>query len=458
VTSIDTLPDEALLAIFDCYRRAWQPWLSLVHVCRRWRGIVFESPRRLNLQLICTGRRPARDILDVWPTLLLFIEVNLKDPMLRVDNIIAALERSDRVREIDLSNLWSWGMKKVLAAMQRPFPELTDLELWSNEKTVVVSDSFLGGSAPLLEHLMLHSIPFPGLPKLLLSATQLVTLYLHYIPHSGYFPPDAMATVLSTLTSLKFFGLQFISSRSCPDRESRRPPPSTRSVLPVFKKFSFEGVSRYLEDLVAGIDAPQLEEFHTTLFNAIVFDTPQVIRFLSQMPKSKALEKAWITLGDCEAKVKFSSQTLNYVELKVEILCKRLDWQLSCLEQVCTSCLPPPSMLEYLYFAEDPKADWKDNIDNELWVRLLRPFSAVKNLYLPEKVASRVALALQDVVEGRTTAVLPTVLPNLQNIFVKGFESSGSVQEGIVQFVSARQVAGQSIAVSRWTNEQRRFY
>jgi hypothetical protein len=96
--------------------------------------------------------------------------------------------------------------------------------------------------------------------------------------------------------------------------------------------------------------------------------------------------------------------------------------------------------------------DWKDDIDNELWVAPLRPFSAVKNLYLSEKVASRVALALQVFVEDGTTEVLPTVLPTLQNIFVKGLESSGPVQEGIGQFVAARQVAGHPIAVSRWTN------
>jgi hypothetical protein len=31
-------------------------WQVLVHVCRRWRSIVFGSPRRLNLQLFCTSR------------------------------------------------------------------------------------------------------------------------------------------------------------------------------------------------------------------------------------------------------------------------------------------------------------------------------------------------------------------------------------------------------------------
>jgi hypothetical protein len=469
VISIDTLPDDALLEIFDHYMYGIRPgggtrqaaeekaWQSLVHVCHRWRSIVFESPNRLNLRLVCTGRTPARDTLDVWPTLPLLILADFVDPIRGVDNIVAALEHTDRVCQIHLSNVSSSDMEIVLAAMQQPFPELTKLFLWSNGETAVVPDSFLGGSAPRLEHLVLSRIPFPGLPNLLLSATHLVFLQLFNIPHSGYFPADALATVLSTLTGLRHFNLGYTSPRSCPDRESRRPPPSTRSVLPVLTEFLFQGVSEYLEDLVSRIDVPRLKSLDITFFNDIVFDTPLLIQFISRIPKLKALERADIYLQDHAARVNFSSKTSQSrdgVALRVEILCKGLDWQLSSLEQVCTSCLPPLPLLGDLYFDkyDYSQADWKDNIDNELWVELFRPFSAVKNLYLREKAATLVARALQELVEGRTTEFLPTVLPTLQNIFVEGLESSGPVQEGIGQFVAARQVTGHRIAVSRWTN------
>jgi hypothetical protein len=66
-------------------------------------------------------------------------------------------------------------MEKVLAAMQQPFPVLTSLEL-CGDKAPVVSASFLGGSAPSLESLCLRHVPFPELPKLLLTATRLVNL------------------------------------------------------------------------------------------------------------------------------------------------------------------------------------------------------------------------------------------------------------------------------------------
>jgi hypothetical protein len=316
VVSIDTLPDDALLVIFDHYvdgvrlegmrQNVEMTWRLLVHVCHRWRRIVFESPRRLDLRLVCTGGTPARDRLDVWPTLPLIIAVFFSSSIRSMDNIIAALERTDRVSQIDLENVNSPDMDVVLAAMQQPFPELTDLKLWSIDEIVPVPDSFLGGSVPRLEHLSLNRIPFPGLPKLLLSATHLVTLQLYCIPHSGYIPPDAIATVLQTLTCLNSFDLQFIS---CPDRASRRPPPSKRTVLPVLTKFWFKGVTEYLEDLVARIDAPQLKYLSITFFNDIVFDTPQLIQFIIRTPKLKAVKIAEISLLDRDAGVVFSSQT-----------------------------------------------------------------------------------------------------------------------------------------------------
>ena len=430
---------------------AWHP---LVHVCRRWRTIVFESPRRLNLRLVCTSETPARDELDIWPALPLVI---LGEPDSRtgtVDNIVAALERTDRVCRIHLEDLRNWELELIFAEMHRPFPELMDLHFEARHQMVpTVSDSFLGGSAPRLERLTLQRFPFSGLPKLLLSATRLRYLLIENIPYSGYFPPDAIVTALSTLTSLDYLDLGFISFRSFPDQASRRPPPSTRTVLPVLTTFYFKGIGEYLEDLVAGIDAPKLGRLGITFFDDIIFDASKLIQFISRPPKLNGLKKANICIYNYAAGINLSPQTSrDGVDVKLEIISQGLEWQLSFLERVCTSCLPPLSMLEDLYFFEDLPPDWLDNINYRLWVELLRPFSAVKNLYLSENVASCVAPGLQELVEGRTTEVLLTVLPNLENVFVAGLESFGPVQEGIGQFVAARQAAGHPTAFSNWTN------
>jgi hypothetical protein len=454
--SINSLPGDILLAIFDSYlyeiqsiEERTQAWQSLIHVCRRWRSIVFGSPRHLKLQLVCANRTPTRDTLDVWPALPLIVICNYAAGS--ADDIVAVLERSDRVYQIYLIYIWGSDLERFLSAMQVPFPELTVMELrMSNKAVAVLPDSFLGGSAPRLESLKLDGIPFPGLAKLLLSATHLVDLHLEDIPHSGYISPEEMVTALSMLSSLTSLMLYFRSPRSCPDQASRRPPPSTRTVLPVFSTFRFKGASEYLEDLVICVDAPQLNALSVTFFNDIAFDTPQFIQFINRTPTSRTLEKAHIALGDGTASVNFLSRTPSYGELHVEISCRELDWQVSSLEQVCASCLPPLSMLQDLYIYTHSQQHWKDNVENGLWLELLNPFTSVENLYLSEELASRIGPALQELVVGGTTEVLPT----LQNMFLEGLESSGAVQESIGQFVSARQVVGHPIAVSRWADSE----
>ena len=373
-----------------------------------------------------------------------------------MDNIIAALERTDRVREVTLWGTRGPDLEIVFAAMQQPFPELRVLSISLFKTVLFVPDSFLGGSAPRLESFMLSGVLFPGLPKLHLAATHLVTLHLINIPHSGYISPDTMVTTLSTLTSLSRLELSFLSPRSCPDPESRRPSPSTRAVLSVLSHFVFTGVSEYLEDLVACIDAPQLSVLYITFFNDIVFDTPQLIQFIGRTPLPRELEKAYLTFWDRGAAVKVS-RTSGYEPggFRVEISCRGSDWQLSSLEQVCTSYLLPLSKLEDLYIHEAPyprhQLGWKDNIENGLWLELLRPFTAVKNLYLSEEFTTRIGPALQELVRDRTTEVLPA----LKNIFLEGFESSGPVEKGIRQLVAARQVASRPIVVAHWANSEK---
>jgi F-box-like len=475
VITIDVLPDEVLLDIFDLcvgqdlskriiYAESEiEAWQILVHVCRRWRNIVFGSPLRLNLALLCTDKTPARGTLNVWPPLPLFIQSSAYPPYSNykaegVDNIVAGLERSDRVCQINLADVTNLHSQELLAALQRPFPELRHLRLSSFTEPVIPDsffpDSFLGGSAPRLQYISLFGITFPGLPKLLLSATHLVDLDLVYIPHSGYISPDAMATTLSTLTCLERLLLAFQSPQSFPDQGSRRPPPPTRSVLPLLAEYVFHGVSDYMEYLVALIDVPQLNKLQIIFFNQIIFDTPQFIQFVNRTPTLKALEKAHVTFGSNGANVMLSSGSPQRVSkfLYVKIACRELDWQVSSLEQVCTSSLLPLFALEDLYVYKIPNSpsDWQDNIENALWLELFRHFPAVKNLYLDVEFAPRIMPALQELVGGRTTEVLPT----LQNIFFEELQESGPVQEGILQFVAARQVTSHPIAVSLWEDSQ----
>ena len=462
------LPDDVLLEVFDFYlvlqgqyqilKEEIEAWQSLVHVCRRWRRVVFESARRLNLRLVCSPQTPVKDTIDVWPELPLFVKadglrsgsdlrmdcVNQKG----VDNIVAALQRRDHVDEIRLACDDDSAMQKAVAAMQVPFPELIFLRVtrWSSdEMATVLPESFLGGSAPRLQDLELYRISFPGLPKLLLSATHLVNLHLQDIPHSGYLSPESMVTALSALTSLENLSLKFQFPQSRPDRGSRRPSPLIRPVLPILVIIIFKGDSEYIDDLVARIDTPRLNELNIIFFNQIFFETPQLIQFISRTPRLKALKEARVAFEGDTASVRLKSGS---GWLRVEVRCIEFDWRVSSMEQVCTWCLPPLSTLEDLYIlAPFWKPDRRDNIESPLWLELLQPFTAVKNLYLSKKLAPSIVPALQELVGGRQTEVLPI----LQNIFLGWLEPSGPVQEDIKNFVGARR---DPIAVNLWEIDQ----
>ena len=95
---------------------------------------------------------------------------------------------------------------------------------------------------------------------LLLSTSNLVFLDLREIPPTGYISPEAMVAGLTALPKLKSFIIEFQLATPRPDRI--HPPPVTWTVLPALTSFRFKGASEYLEDLVAGIDAPQLDEIY----------------------------------------------------------------------------------------------------------------------------------------------------------------------------------------------------
>jgi len=150
--------------------------------------------------------------LDVWPHLPLLIKGGIFE--MPVDNVIAELEYSNRIRLIDLEFYSTWQIETLWTAMEVPFPELVTLYLSCGGLSPYVPelpDSFLGGSAPRLRCFILNGIAFSGSPKVLLFATQLVSLWLTNIPHYGYISPEAMVTYLSVLTSLEDLYFQFKS-------------------------------------------------------------------------------------------------------------------------------------------------------------------------------------------------------------------------------------------------------
>ena len=453
--TIDMLPGVVLLEVFDFYVNEveWkQKWLTLVHVCQKWRTIVFGSPRRLGLRLVCTDGIPVKESLDIWPPLPIVIRHDYY-PTLGVDSVIAALKHNDRVREIKLGPIPSLQWEEVLATMQKPFPVLTHLELGIEDEIQPV-DSLFGGCAPRLQTLSLDRIPFPGLPKLLLSTVHLVHLDLWRIPHSGYISPEVMANSLSVLTRLESLFITFESPRSHTGCKRQRPSPAslpTRTLvtLPALTELYFKGASEYLEDLVAQIDTPRLDNLSITFFHQLIFDTPQLTKFINRAPKFKAHDEARVFFDDRHVRITFP-QTLDE-SLELAISCRQPDWQISSLAQVCSLSFPQALIpaVKHLYICDGrySKRLWQGDIENSQWLELLHPFTGVKSLYLSREFEPRIAPALKELVGERVTEVLPA----LEKLYLEDeLHTSGPLQEAIWHFYYARLFSDHRIVLLRW--------
>jgi hypothetical protein len=423
-------------------------------VCGRWRDVIFQSPLRLNLQILCTFRTPAKEKLGIWPALPLTVLIGYCPPTWNTDNITSSLEHRDRIYKISIGSPSSSLLESLLSMMQEPFPLLTALNLslyGQMASSTRIPDWFLGGSAPHLRYLSLENVSFPALPGLLLSATNLVTISLQNVPPSGYISPEAMVTSLFLMTKLECLKLRFQSSRSCRGRESQDSPLPTRFVLPVLTCIEFRGVSEYLEVLVARIQAPLLNYLEITFFSKPVFHTSHLSEFVSRIPKFRALKEAHVVFsgGNISVRVPSPRQPLGHTVLSVGISHKDPNWWPSTVAQLYTSTLPLFHTVERLYMRLPP-AHWQVAQDSD-WLDLLRPFAAVKNLYLSKKVALRIAPALQELAfDKRVTEYLPA----LQNMFLADLQPTGSVQQAINYFAYTRWISGQPVAVFRWEVEK----
>ena len=471
--AIETLSDDVLLEIFDlCLdkdedidpwygspseegRHLYDAWYVLAHICQRWRYVVFASPRRLNLRLHCSRRR-VREMLGVWPALPIIIW-DISGFISNEDNIVAALEHRDRVCEIKLEHLTRLRLEKVMPLMQESFPALTkfQIESYSSADPVLLPDTFLGGSAPHLRFLCLDSVSFPTFPNLLLSASNLVCLYLSGTP-SGYISPR-MVAALSTLTKLEDMRLIFGYPDSDFGLENSAPPSLTPSLLPALKALELRGSGEYLDDFVARVDGSSINYLKIVFANRpfYVNDFFHLPQFIGRAEKFRSFDHAsfdlWRHAMDVDLSLQRWTRDSPPGALHFNFLCD-VDGPLPSLVKACNTSLLPLSNIENFKISiQDLNMDWHPeyNTEDPAWLEFLRHFSAAKSLSLG---SMRIvpAFALKQVVEEGMTDVLPA----LQELSVSESLPAGPVLEAIEQFVTARR--GLSVfetpasSTSRW--------
>ena len=467
--SIDMLPDNVLLEIFHFYRDqdelffriddTWR-WKALTQVCRQWRYVILGSPRRLDLQVVCTSMTPTSRLLDIWPPFPIIVSVPSWFPEVDEDgaeNLIAALECRDRTSVIQMYNIRGPVLENLISVLHEPLPVLTHFSLESADESVpALPETFLGGSAPHLESFRLKGIPFPSFPKFIRSSTHIVALHLLDIPllRSYYVSPEVMARCLTALPNLECLSIGFRPPRSY--LLLLLPPDFPRAVLPALRFLSFSGSSQFFEDFVDRIDTPCLTELNIAFFPQSIFDIPLLRNFIHHTEGFRSFDEAAIEFSDRSVKIVFGSPLIieGPPRFELEIGFKGLDWQLSSMTQIFGQQLPLLSLVEQLKICQSPSGlDWEDDpyIASWRWLELFRLCVAAQSLHVSEELVSPVAKALQDLMGQRDTEVLPV----LRALFLEGLQPSGPVHEAMESFTTTRQLSNQPVVIQRWEREPR---
>ncbi|KAH9008417.1 hypothetical protein EDB83DRAFT_2681314 [Lactarius deliciosus] len=440
-TTIDTLTDDVLLEIFDLIRSSsfrtdfpvpsspvwdsppiWK-WHPLVHVCRRWREIILESPLRLDLQLFCTNGTPVRKGLGYWPpTIPIVIGHGYNSTYIKgltpedEDNVFAALEQRHRVRHIRLS-VTDTFLEKMVTSMREPFPELRHLAIHSwSQNMPILPDGFLGGSAPCLREISFSGIPFPALPTFLSSASDLIKLILADIPPTGYISPAAFAACLVALPRLECLSIEFQSPDSPTDRTHL--PLETRVVLPSLTTFIFKGESAYLEVVMTRLDTPQLDSIDITYTDDRDFRATEFSKFIERsIPKPSRFGYAKIPFESDGISFYFFRK-IDSVSPTIAIRIASSDWLpdlvLDMARVLNQTSAMHSDVVRLEVTMEYSSPHWRDDVGDDIpddteWVELFRPFTAMRKLYICKELAECITRALGDRTEESSTQVLPSL-------------------------------------------------
>ncbi|KAN0123080.1 hypothetical protein V8E52_003033 [Russula decolorans] len=460
-TLIEMLPDEILLEIFDFHRLAtlddssdlWE-WHRLVHVCRRWRNLIFQSPRRLDLRLAYTYKNPPRKSLELWPDLPVSVWYP-KSPQRRrlsaddEENVLAVLKHANRICDINLSMTRQLASNSA-ASLKESFPILQRLQLRSQEpiRPLPIPDGFLGESTPLLRDIHLIRTVFPALPVLLLSAQALLTLQLDDIPNSGYFSPEALAKSLSGMAKLNTLKIRFLPPNA--HERSLDASLTNRAILPALTEFEFKGNCEYVEDLVSRIDAPALGKINITFIEQPTFGIPRLARFIGRTKEAKLPHHTSVRLSD-EITItqhfrRPSCADSSSGTFLLQIPCDELDRQVSLLIHVCQYISEPLLGVERFDIESYPRYSNRmdgEEMDTSVWLELFRSFRGAKSLEVSGGLVTSVASAL-----GRATGEMARiVLPALRDLRMLDSSSTVSASTSIEQFIAARQLYNRPVAV-----------
>ena len=280
--TINNLPDEVLIEIFDLYRhtfgdqlsseRVWNNkngWFKLAHVCHNWRSVVLASPSRLRLRLYFASNTPTRAVvlerLSHLPIIVDYSDYsNNSWKASALKRWSSALRYPNRVCRIAIRGIYHTSEYGITKTLDMPFPALESLELHhiTSIECLLRSPSFMT-SIQSLRHLRLERMCLTSVLPFLWVTRSLVDLTLG-INKVSSMEGTSLLTHLQHMPHLRNLQVFLQLYRSA------EMPPATSILLPELSSFRIQVVgdcTASVEWFVAGLDTPSLREFHISVID-----------------------------------------------------------------------------------------------------------------------------------------------------------------------------------------------
>ena len=356
------------------------------------------------------------------------------------DNIVSALMRSDRVSSIHLTVTMSLLAK--LYPIMGPFSNLEDLVILSlDDVGLTFPSSFRWG--PHLRTLHLTRISLPALPRLLSYSKDLVDIQLHEIP---YISPESLWNALSGKTQLQLVSLRFDSLHSLSPAGFYQLS-WKHVVLPTLTCFKYRGTSGCLDSLVAGVDAPYLEDLEITFFDEFVSDIPNLRGFIDRIEVQKSHRQADILISERSVSISLTQPLCSC--LKLQVLCEPSSQQVLSIFRFFSAFF---LCVEDLRVEERSLSSRREGLHR--WMGVIPSFTAAKWLHLVCDFSKDIVLYLHALDRRRDSE---TVLPVMQKLCIREPESHlAPLRTAVVSFMVPRRLSGDPIAVEYerpWANE-----
>jgi hypothetical protein len=249
-----------------------------------------------------------------------------------------------------------------------------------------------------------------------------------------------LADVLSRMAQLRSLSLRVRFTAILPMSKEHV---VQRVVIPSLSCLKYQGTSKYLDSLLALLDAPRLANIEIAFFAETRFNVSNLNEFIHRTEIRESHGQADILFS--EGTVSISSNQSVPTCLKLQVLCDLLNQQVLSISQLC-------GHLPSFYLVDDIRIEatgtrssswrYEVSVDCETWAMLIRLFKAIKCVRLAGDISVEIMRAL------RLSRRYSTLLPVLSQLCIYGPCSSyPPLRELVVSLMVDRRLTGRPIEV-----------